>query len=372
MRYLSKHIENDLEKKMVFVGGPRQVGKTTLAKDLLKSNFPKGTYFNWDFDEDRRDILSKRWKDDANLIVFDELHKYPKWKNWIKGLYDVYNREHSFLVTGSARLDVYKKGGDSLIGRYHYRRLHPFGLDELPPGMSPKEVLKRLMKVGGFPEPFLDEDEREARRWKRERFDRVIREDIRDLTSLRNVALVQLLLNQLRSRVGSLVVVSNLATEIQISPKTASTWIEILEKMYLVFRVMPYTKNLPRAILKPSKVFFFDNSDVIGDEGAVFENLVASHLLKKINFLQDRDGYDYELRYLRDKEGREVDFVIIRDSKVEELIEVKFSDKNVSKSLKYYAEILKPEKATQIVHGLKRPFSSGNINVVDPVEYFLR
>jgi hypothetical protein len=370
MRYLTNHIIKDLAKKMVFVGGPRQVGKTTLAKALIRDFFSDGEYFNWDYDEDRNDLLAKRWKKNADIIVFDELHKYPHWKNWIKGLYDVSDNDTSILVTGSARLDVYRRGGDSLMGRYHYWRLHPFGLDEIPDGISPNDALKRLMTVGGFPEPFLDGDEREARRWRRERIDRVIREDIRDLESVRNITLIGLFLDQLRRRVGALLVMSNLATDLQISPKTSASWLEILEKMYLIFIVKPYTKNLQRAIQKPPKAFFYDNADVIGDKGAVFENLVASHVLKKINFLQDRDGYQYELKYIRDKEGREVDFVVVRDGYIEELIEVKYSDTSVSKHLQYYANKLNPEKATQIVCKLKRPYSSGKIEVVDPISYF--
>ncbi len=370
MRYISKNVIKDLQKKMVFIGGPRQVGKTTLAKNLLKQNTFTGRYFNWDLDEDRRDILSKKWRSDSGLIIFDELHKYPHWKNWIKGIYDTAEHPIRFLVTGSARLDVYRRGGDSLLGRYHYWRLHPFGFDEYPLKMTDDEVFKRLMTVGGFPEPFLDGDEREARRWRRERFDRVLMEDIRDLESIRNISLLSLLIDQLRTRVGGLVVMSNIAGEIQVSPKTVAKWLDALERMYLVFAVRPYSKNLPRAVLKPPKVFFFDNGDVIGDEGAVFENLVATHLLKKIHFLEDRDGFRYELRYIRDKEGREVDFVILKEGRIEELIEVKFSDDSVSRHLRYYAEKLKPSKVTQIVAKLKNSYSSNGIDVVKPVEYF--
>jgi uncharacterized protein len=370
MRYITPFVLEDLKKKMVFVGGPRQVGKTTLAKAVLSAAFPAGRYLNWDFDEDRQDILQKRWSADNTLLVFDELHKFPRWKRWIKGIYDVSHETHSFLVTGSARLDVYRRGGDSLMGRYHYWRLHPFTLDEIPKGISPKEAFHRLMTVGGFPEPFLDGDERSARRWRRERFDRVIREDVRDLESIRNIQLLGMYLDLLRHRVGGLVTLSNIATDLQISPKTAKSWLEVLERMYLVFSVRPYTKSLPRAVLKPPKVYFFDNGDVLGDEGARFENLIATSLLKRLHFLEDRDGYRYELRYIRDKEGREVDFVIVKEGELEELIEAKFSDENISKSLLYYAKRLNPKRATQIVATIKRPFDKNQIKVTDPVSYF--
>jgi len=226
------------------------------------------------------------------------------------------------------------------------------------------------MTVGGFPEPFFDGNERAARRWRRERFDRILREDIRDLEQIRNIQLLGMFLDLLRHRVGGLVTLSNLAGDLQISPKTARSWLEVLERMYLVFSVRPYTKSLPRAVLKPPKVYFFDNGDVIGDEGARFENLIATSLLKRLHYLEDRDGYRYELRYIRDKEGREVDFVIVKEGKIEELIETKFSEETVSRSLIYYAERLKPPKTTQIVGNLRRPFDKGKVKIIDPISYF--
>ncbi len=370
MRYITPYILDDLKRKMVFVGGPRQVGKTTLAKAVLSSNYPDGRYFNWDFDEDRQDILRKRWRTDNTLLIFDELHKFPKWKGWIKGIYDVSHDFHSFLITGSARLDIYRRGGDSLLGRYHYWRLHPFTLDEIPKGVSPKDAFKRLMTLGGFPEPFLGGDERLARRWRRERFDRVLREDVRDLEPVRDIQLLSMFLDLLRHRVGGLVVLSNLARDLEISPKTAKAWLETLERMYLVFSVRPFTKSLPRAVRKPPKVYFFDNGDVLGDEGARFENLVATSLLKRLHYLEDSQGYKYELRYIRDKEGREVDFAIVKEGELEELIEVKYSDDSITRSLSYYANRLNPKKAVQIVSEIKRPYDKGKIRVTDPISYF--
>ena len=370
MRYITPYILNDLRSKMVFISGPRQVGKTTLAKGILSDHFPTGRYLDWDLDEDRQDILKKKWDIDNKLLIFDELHKFPRWKTWIKGIYDVSRESHAFLVTGSARLDIYRRGGDSLMGRYHPWRLHPFTLDELPKGVSPKEGFQRLMTVGGFPEPFISGDERTARRWQRERFDRVLREDIRDLESIRNIQLLGMFVDMLRERVGGLITLSNIATDLQISPKTAKVWLEVLERMYLVFMVRPYTRSLPRAVLKPPKVYFFDNADVRSGEGERFENLVATSLLKRLHFLEDRDGYRYELRYLRDKEGREIDFVITKENHLEELIEAKWSDDKISKSLLYYAERLKPQKATQIIGRVRRPYTHGRIRVTDPLSYF--
>ncbi len=356
------YLVKDLEKKMVFLGGPRQCGKTTLAQQIL--SVKPGRYFNWDLDEDRADILGKRWTEQDRLLVFDEIHKYPKWKNWIKGVFDTQRKPHQFLITGSARLDVYRRGGDSLLGRYHYWRLHPFTLSEIPDGISLKDAFLRLMTVGGFPEPFLDNDEQEARRWRKERFNRIIRDDIRDLEPVRDIQTLGLLVRLLRSRVGGPIVVSHLAADLQVAPKTIKSWLEVLEKMYLIFIVRPFTKNLPRAIQKPPKIYFFDNADVLGDEGARYENLVATHLLKRIQFLEDSTGFEYELCYLRDKEGHEVDFAITKEGELEELIEAKWSDAAVSGDLRYFSERLQPKVAQQIVGNLKHPYSQGRLHVV--------
>ena len=371
-RFIESRIIKDLSKKMVFIGGPRQVGKTTLAQSILKQ-FPyrkskKGLYLNWDFDEDRYKIINKKWDEDHQLLVFDELHKYSKWKNWIKGLYDKSHPLHKMLVTGSARLDVYRRGGDSLLGRYHYWRLHPLTLDELPNKMSAKEGFKRLMTVGGFPEPFLDGNEQSARRWRRERFDRVLKEDIRDLESIKRIQDLNLFVDILRRSGGHLLVLSNIAQKIQISPKTAKLWLEALNRMYICFSIWPYTKKLPRATQKPPKVYFFDNADLISEnpEGPRFENLIATHLLKKIHYLEDSKGFRFELNYIRDKESREVDFVIQKENKVFALIEVKFSEDKISKSLQYYSEKLKPRHAIQIVANLKQEYKKNNCRVLSP------
>ena len=370
-RLIESDILKDLSKKMVFIGGPRQVGKTTLAQSLLKS-FPyasskQGLYLNWDFDEDRYRIIKKQWDESHQCIVFDELHKYSSWKGFIKGVYDKTHPLHHFLVTGSARLDVYRQGGDSLMGRYHYWRLHPFTLDERPSKMSFQEGFKRLMTVGGFPEPFLDGNEQEAKRWRRERFARILNEDIRDLESIKKIQDVTLFVDLLRRRGGQLVVLSNMAQELQISPRTAKVWLEALNRMYICFSVWPYTRNLPRAVQKPPKVYFFDNADVISEfEGARFENLIATHLLKKIHYLEDSTGTQFDLRYIRDKESREVDFVILREGEVYALIEAKLADDKISRSLQYYSEKLKPKHSIQIVAHLKQEYKKNNCRVLTP------
>jgi predicted AAA+ superfamily ATPase len=369
MRYLAKYISTDLSKKMVFLGGPRQVGKTTLSKSLLDKHF-KGRYFNWDRLNDQKAILSENWNDQEELLIFDEVHKYPKWKNLIKGFYDTNTADHKFLVTGSARLDVYKRGGDSLLGRYHYWRLHPFSLTELPKGISKEECFKRLMKVGGFPEVFLDNDEREARRWREERYEKIIKDDIRDLENIKNIQSMSLLLQLLRERVGGMINVSNLAKDLQVSPITVAKWIEIFEKMYLIFTIRPYTKNLPRALSKPFKVYFFDNADVIGDEGARFENLVANHLLKNCHFQQDYTGEQWELGFLRDKEHREVDFILLKDKIIQQIIEVKWNDQKVSPSLIYFGEKLKVPNAVQIIANSKTSTTKNKLQVTNPLQYF--
>lgn len=370
MRYLHRFIYQDLLKKMVFLGGPRQVGKTMLAKALCEKHFAKGSYLNWDNTEDQKAILKKQWLKDAPLVVFDELHKYPRWKSWVKGVYDTQPEAQQYLLTGSARLDTYKRGGDSLLGRYHCWRLHPFSLDELPAGVTPVEAYQRLLKIGGFPEPFIQNDEREARRWRRERFDRIIKEDVRDLEKIQHINLLGLFVDALRERVGGLVTLSNIAGDLQLSSNTMRNWLALVERMYLAFTVYPFTKNIPRAIQKPAKVYFYDNADVLSGEGAKLENLVATHLLKRLHFIEDYHGYRCSLHYIRDKEGREVDFATVIDGKLVDLIEVKTSDSDLSRSLLYYATKLKPVQAIQLVGDLQRPYDKNGIRVMSPVDFF--
>jgi predicted AAA+ superfamily ATPase len=369
-RYCEPFIFNDLKKKMVFIGGPRQAGKTTLSKALCHDQFAASTYLNWDNDEDRQAILRKQWSSDSALVIFDELHKYPRWKQWIKGTYDTKETIQQYLVTGSARLDVYRRGGDSLMGRYHYWRLHPLTIDELPPNLSAQEGYERLLTMGGFPEPFLMADERETRRWRRERFDRILREDVQDLESIRNTQLLSLFVDALRERVGGLVTLSNIATDLQISPNTAKEWLNLIERMYIAFPVSPLITGVPRAIQKPPKVFFYDNGDVLGDAGARLENLVATTLLKRLHFIEDYFGYRCSLHYIRDKEGREVDFVTKINDEIVDLIEVKKSDTTVTSSLKYYSKKLKPKQTIQLVGDLKRPFNQEHILVTNPIDFF--
>ncbi|WP_308875027.1 ATP-binding protein [Thiothrix subterranea] len=240
----------------------------------------------------------------------------------------------------------------------------------MPAGVTPQDGFQRLMTLGGFPEPFLTNDLRESRRWRKERFDKVLQEDIRDLESIRNIQALRLLLDLLRTRVGGMVVISNLAQDIQVAPQTAQSWLESLERMYVVFRVMPYARDVARAILKPPKVYFFDNADVVDEQGARFENLIATTLLKRLHYREDYEGYRCELRYIRDKEGHEVDFAILQDGVLEELIEVKYSDDGISPSLRYFTERLKPKRATQIVATLDKPYDKDGIRVTNPFRYF--
>jgi predicted AAA+ superfamily ATPase len=372
MRYLQKFIHNDLQKKMVFVGGPRQCGKTYMSQQILEQ--VGGEYLNWDDGRDRRRIQKYQFNPLVPLIVFDELHKSLKWKQWIKGVYDTKKSSQTYLVTGSARLDIYRRGGDSLFGRYHYWRMHPFTIDECGPAFSARETLDRLMLVGGFPEPFLTLSPMEAARWRRERFDRIIKDDIRDIENVRMITALSHLADLLKERVGSHISYANLAADLEVAPKTVKSWIDLLARMYLVFIVPPYTGKLSRTLQKAPRVFFYDNMDVEvpADKllGARFENLVATHLLKRLQFEEDQTGAQLSLCYLRDRDDREVDFVLVRNKKVDELIEVKYSDERPSSSLKYYAELLKPRRAVQIVYSVERSKFEQGIEIMSPLEYF--
>ena len=336
-RYLVAPIKADLKEKMVFVGGPRQVGKTTLSLGILRGDRRHPAYLDWDVPSQRGRIRQGEIPPREPLVVLDEIHKYQRWRNLMKGLFDQYHPEVKFLVTGSARLDHYRKGGDSLQGRYHYLRLHPFSLGELPG--SPATSLQALLKLGGFPEPLFKGSERFWRRWNRERLSRVLYEDLRDLERVREVSLIEELVDALPARVGSPLSIRSLSEDLSVAHDTVERWVTILENLYVCFRVLPLSSTRVRAVKKERKLYFWDWS-AVQDPGPRFENLVASQLLKYCHFIEDTEGHRMELRYLRDVDKREVDFVVLKDRKAAFAVEAKVGDREMSPSLPYFADRL--------------------------------
>ncbi len=378
-RYLHKAIRLDLKEKMVFLGGPRQVGKTTLARFLGRKDYKSYVYLNWDNRQDRKSILGGEFQGDAGLVIFDEIHKYKKWKNYIKGEFDTYKDKFNILVTGSARLDMYRKGGDSLLGRYHYYRLHPFSLAEimetLPNIPVSKELVfpkssslvsqtfKDLLAFGGFPEPFLKKDQQTLRRFHNERVDRLIKEDIRDIEQVRDLSALQILVEILPSKVGSLLSLNALRGDLEVAHKTVKTWMDILERFYYHFRIYPYATTVIKSLRKEPKMYLWDWSQVI-DEGARLENMVASHLLKTAHFLYDTSGHKAELFFLRNIEGREVDFLVTIDKKPWLAVEVKSGKEDLSKPLVYFTDKLKIPFAYQLVKETGIDYRKKNIRVI--------
>jgi len=350
-RYLRDPITVDLREKMVFLSGPRQVGKTTLAKTFLQRK--TDLYYNWDNREDRKRILAARWPAVKSTVVLDELHKYRHWKGWIKGEYDIHGDRIQFLITGSARLDIYRKRGDSLQGRYHAYRLHGFSIGELShvkhvlepgkplefPDQNTKDLILSLFEYGPFPEPFLKQNKRTLRRWQRERLDRFFREDVRELENIRDLSSMELLADMLEERVGSPLSLQSLREDLEVSHRAVTHWMDILERFYFCFRIAPYSHRSVRSLKKMPKVYLWDWSSV-KDQGARFENLVAGHLLKLKHFLEDYEGYDIGLYYLRDVSKREVDFLVTYDKKPWFAVECKTTSRAVNPALIYFGERL--------------------------------
>jgi len=363
MRYLLPRLRQDLKRKMVILAGPRQCGKTTLAKSLLGRD---GEYLNWDIVKDRGIIRHIAWPKDASLVVLDELHKAPKWKNLLKGVADEFGNEPPILVTGSARLDAFHGTGDALTGRHCFYRLHPIDVAESKrflPDAGPGERVRRLLRTGGFPEAFLNP--REAPRLLNDRLDLVVREDSRDLSRIGSWRGAADLVELLRDRVGKPVKYDSLARDLGISPPTVRSWIGLLEKLYIVFLLPPWSSRISRGIRKEKRVFFFDCAAAYDETGgAQLENLVACCLLKQVQFRRDASGENWDLHYLRDKEKREVDFVVTRNRRVQKLVEVKKSDAAVSRSLRYYAGKLAPGEAIQLVLQLDRAREQGGIKIL--------
>lgn len=360
-RTLGPMIKEDLEKKIVLLSGPRQVGKTFLSRSLYPDT---STYLNFDLSEDRKILAEKSWSRKSELLILDEIHKMKTWKRWLKGIYDVEGVCPRLLGSGSARMDIFRKGGDSLAGRHHLHRLHPFSVAELKNELPAEEALSLIMRLGGFPEPLLSQSEQDSKRWRKSHLDRILREDLLDLERVRELKLLEMLVDLLAERVASTVSYKSLADELQISPHTVKKWIQILENLYVIFVVTPYSKNIARAILKEPKIYFFDTGRVANNEAARLENTIACALLKRNHFLEDTTGAQMALHYTKDKEQREVDFLTIRDKEVEWLIEVKASNDAFVPHLQDRSEKLKPKRTIHLVKNLKRELQRGNIEVL--------
>ena len=363
--------------KMAFMSGARQCGKTTLAKRILKQ-YKTGAYYNWDeikfrrlWTKDPSGIIPLASQDNARpLIVLDELHKAKSWKKNLKGVYDTLDIPCDILVTGSARLNIYRKGSDSLLGRYYHLRLHPFSMQEMlrrKPGIAApdlvhavfdrsiqisgraKDYLPLLLRFGPFPEPLLAGTDRTLNLWRRNRVERIIREDLRDLSRLPELSQVEMLASLLPERAANPLSITSLSEDLEVAYTTVRRWLQYLNELYYFFEVKPYSKSLSRSIKKEGKLYLWDWSEV-ENEASRFENLVALHLLKYCDYLTDTGEGDYELRYLRNKEKKEIDFLLLRNNKPWFPVEVKLNQEKLSENWKVFLPQIKCPYAFQVVN----------------------
>jgi predicted AAA+ superfamily ATPase len=354
-------ISADLAEKMVLLAGPRQCGKTTLAMGLVDQR--AGAYFSWDAPAHRRSLQSGALPEDAKLWVFDELHKWRSWRNWLKGVYDLNRRRHEILVTGSGRLDYYSHGGDSLQGRYLLHRLHPFTLGEvlgtrvsddpddwLAAGgnvAGAQEALDQLLRLGGFPEPYVSGSDRRAARWRLGYGDRLVREELRDLERLRDLDKIELLFQRLPELVGSVLSLNALREDLEVAFETVKTWTLALERLYAVFRLSPWGPPRIKAVKKEQKLYFWDWGHVAA-EPARLENLVVAHLVRLTHWLEDVHGERAEVRFARDVVGHEIDAVVLRKGRPWLAVEVKTEDRPLDPGLKYFLERARVPYAFQL------------------------
>lgn len=367
-RRLEKAILKDLKSKIVLLSGPRQVGKTTLSRQLGV----KYDYLNFDAAPDRKIIMHQEWDRHAPIIILDEIHKMKKWKSWIKGVYDTEGIPPGLLLTGSARMDVYRKGGDSLAGRHFNYRLLPVSIKEAAVFMPAEEALERIMQVGGFPEPFLKGERTFYKRWRKQHLDVILREDLIDLEKVRDIKSIELMVDMLRERVGAPVSYSSLATNLQVSVNTVKHWLQILENLYVIFPVRPYHKNIARSILKNSKYYFYDTGAVMGGDGAKLENAVACSLLSELYYHEETTGERTSLCYLRDKEKREVDFLVTVERKPRQMIEVKWADDTFSKNLLHFKRNFHQIECLQLVGKTTRRKTRTHDIILQPAGEYLK
>ncbi len=344
---------------MCFLTGPRQVGKTTLAR-AIGNDFENPVYLNYDNFTDREMIHKMAWLPDTDLLILDELHKMVGWKNFVKGIYDTKPADLNILVTGSSRLEAFRQTGDSLAGRFFRHRLGPLTLAEID-DVGPAD-LERLLERGGFPEPYLSEDLVEADRWRLQYIDGLIRTDILNFEKIHDFKAMQLTLELMRERVGSPLSYASLARDIQCAPNTIKRYVEILEALFIVFRVTPYHRNIARSLLKEPKIYFYDTGMVNGGVSRRLENLVAVSLLKHLNAIEDYQGRKARLHYLRTKEKKEVDFALFIENEPLLLIEVKLSADDLSPALVYFHKKY-GLPAIQLVKNLRYEQKKGDISI---------
>ena len=368
MRRIQKErILKDLEKKIVLLVGPRQAGKTWLAKHIA-CEFRNSVYLNYDQILDRKIILEQSWLPTTDILILDDLHKMEGWTNYLKGVYDTKPPTMKLLVTGSARLDIYDQLGDSLAGRYFRHRLLPLSLAELVQ-LGEKADIDRLLERGGFPEPYLDQDAIRSKQMASTLdINSLLSTDVFEFDKIYNIKAMQLVFNLLRNRVGSPVSYQSLSEDVAVSPTTIKKYIQILEALFIVFRVTPYSRKIARSLLKEPKLYFFDIGLVEGDEGTKLENLVALSLLKTIYGRIDYFAEERSLHYLKTKDGHEVDFAIARKDSIETMIEVKVSDFSVNRSLSYFHEKYK-YPAIQLVKHLRHETQNNEIQVLNAEKF---
>ena len=350
-RYLSSFIVRDLRHKILLITGPRQCGKTTLSRNLNLSF----DYLNYDEREHHKILLNKSWDREKKYIIFDELHKKKNWKLWLKGIYDTEGLPPGIVVTGSARLNTYKRMGDSLAGRFFHFRLHPFDIKEVNrlKLCSHEEALDRLMSFGGFPEPFLKSKRSFYGKWKKSQLDIILRQDIIDIETVKSLSSIETLVQLLRDRVGSPVSYASLAEDLHCSSKTIKSWLQILEDLYVVFKITPWNRNIARSLVKAPKYYFYDTAQV-REVSLRLENLTACSLLKEIHFREDVKGEDWKLYYLKNKDRKEVDFLVVNERQPVCMVEVKTSQDTLSEGIRWFSKSLKNIKAVQLVKTLKR------------------
>ena len=353
-------------RQMVFLSGPRQVGKTTIAKTFASD------YLNWEEKETRLLVLKgaravgqslalDEQVNSGKVLVFDEIHRYQKWKTFLKGFFDVYEKSVRIFATGSAKMDVYKRGGDSMMGRYFPYRIHPFSVAELMDSSIPDEnrIIRQprelaasewdaLLKFGGFPEPFTNRQTRFLRKWRSLRMEQLFSQDIHDLTKTVEIDQIEALATILANRTGEQLVMASLAHEVTASEPTIKKWVSILKSLYFGFTVKPYCKNIESSIRKTPKWYLRDWSG-ISDPGKRAETFVACHLLKAVECWTDLGFGEFDLFYLRDRKKREVDFLVARDKKPWFLVEVKNSAEAIAGNLPYFQKVTDAKHAFQVV-----------------------
>jgi predicted AAA+ superfamily ATPase len=360
---------------IVSLTGPRQSGKTTLARAI----FPNYAYVNLENLDDRlaaeEDPLRFLRPHSGTGIIVDEVQKVPSLFSYLQGIVDESGSMGKYILTGSQNFLLLEKITQSLAGRVAVCNLLPLGLSELIEADLLDEDPNRVMFTGGY--PVLFDRHIPAPDYFPSYIQAYIERDVRGISNIGNLSTFQRFVKLCAGRVGQLLNLSSLGTELGINYKTVSSWISILEASYIVFLLQPHHKNFNKRVVKQPKLYFFDTGllcallDIQSPEqldshylrGNIFESfIIAEYIKNRLHAGRRPNAY-----FWRNSTGHEIDLILEADVQLW-AVEIKSGEtlnEDFFKGLRYFKRISStPEDHLYLVYGGDRNLARKHGQVV--------